>query len=160
LKAQEALQAAQADAEDHQNSQVQPEHLLWALAKQKSGVVLPILQKLGADLPTLAESLATLIGNLPKLESRAEAQLSDPLGRVLDASLTEAAQFKDQYVSTEHILMAMSVAKGEEVARLLSAHGVNKDAILKVLVSIRGTQKSRSKVPKRSTKRWSDTPRT
>ena len=147
LKAQEALQAARTHSEERQNSQVQPEHLLWALVKQKDGVVLPILQKLGADIPTLAESLATLIGNLPKLESRAEAQLADPLVRILDASLTEAVQFKDQYVSTEHILIAMSVAKGEEVARLLSAHGVNKDAVLTVLVSIRGTQKVTDQSP-------------
>ncbi len=141
LKAQEALQAARAHAEERQHPQVQPEHLLWALVEQKDGVVLPILQKLGADIPALAESLATSVGNLPKLESRVEAQISQSLGRILDASLTEADHFKDQYVSTEHILIAMSAAQGEEVARLLSTSGVTRDAILKVLVSIRGTQK-------------------
>ena len=141
LKAQEALQAGRTHAEERQNSQVQPEHLLWALVEQKDGVVLPILQKLGADIPALAEDLATSIGRLPKLETQAEAQVSEPLGRILEASLTEADRFKDQYVSTEHILIAMSVARDEEVARLLSSQGVNKDAIFKVLVSIRGTQK-------------------
>ena len=141
LKAQEALRSAQAHAEEHRHSQVQPEHLLWALIEQKEGVVLPTLQKLGADIPTLARDMANVVGNLPRLESPAESQVSPALGKILEAALAEADRFKDEYVSTEHLLIALTSAKGEEVARLLTAHGITKDAILKVLVSIRGTQK-------------------
>ena len=141
LKAQEALQSAQAHAREHRHSQVQPEHLLWALVEQKEGVVLPTLQKLGADIPTLARDMAAAVGNLGRLESPAEPQVSPSLGKILEAALAEADQFKDEYVSTEHLLIAMTSAKGEEVARLLAAHGITKDTILKVLVSIRGTQK-------------------
>ena len=120
---------------------MQPEHLLWALLEQKEGVVLPTLQKLGADIPTLASDMATAVGSLPRLESPAEPQVSPALGKILETALAEADQFKDEYVSTEHLLIAMTSAQGEEVARLLASHGITKDAILKVLVSIRGTQK-------------------
>src|SRR5262245_3201472 len=141
LKGQEALQAAQSHAQEKGNPQVQPEHLLWSLAQQKDGVVLPILQKLGANLQTLSRDLATGVAKLPKVQGQAETYLSPALNRVLEDALKEADQFKDEYVSTEHLLIALSNAKGEEVARLLQAHGVTKDAILKVLVSIRGSQK-------------------
>jgi ATP-dependent Clp protease ATP-binding subunit ClpB len=141
LKGQEALQAAQSHAQDKGNPQVAPEHLLWALIEQKEGVVLPILQKLGVNLPTVARDLADLVARLPKVQGQAELYMSPALNRILEDSFKEADQFKDEYVSTEHLLIALSTAKGEAVARLLQSHGVTKDAILKVLVSIRGTQK-------------------
>jgi ATP-dependent Clp protease ATP-binding subunit ClpB len=141
LKGQEALQAAQSHAQEKGNPQVAPEHLLWALIEQKEGVVLPILQKLGANLQTLARDLADAVAKLPKVQGQAEIHMSSGLNRVLEDAFKEADQFKDEYVSTEHLLIALSNAKGEAVARLLQSHGVTKDAILKVLVSIRGTQK-------------------
>ena len=141
LKAQEALQSAQSHAAEHRHAQLQPEHLLWALIEQKDGVVLPILQKLGTDVRALAESLAKAVGNLPRLDTPAEIPLSPQLSKILQTAQTEADQFKDEYVSTEHLLIAMAGANGEEVARLLASDGVTKDAILKVLVSIRGSQK-------------------
>jgi ATP-dependent Clp protease ATP-binding subunit ClpB len=141
LKGQEALQAAQSHAQEKGNPQVAPEHLLWALIEQKEGVVLPILQKLGANLQTLARDLADAVAKLPKVQGQSEIYLSSGLNRVLEDAFKEADQFKDEYVSTEHLLIALSNAKGEPVARLLQSHGVTKDAILKVLVSIRGTQK-------------------
>ena len=141
LKAQEALQSAQSHAAEYSHSQLQPEHLLWALIEQKDGVVLPVLQKLGTDVGTLAEGLAKAVGNLPRLDAPAEIPLSPQLSKILEAAQTEADQFKDEYVSTEHLLIAIAGANGEEAARLLASAGVTKDAILKVLVSIRGSQK-------------------
>jgi ATP-dependent Clp protease ATP-binding subunit ClpB len=141
LKGQEALQSAQSHAQENGNPQVAPEHLLWALVEQKEGVVLPILQKLGANLQKLAQDLADLVAKLPKVEGQAEIYLSPSLNRILEDSFKEADQFKDEYVSTEHLLIALSNAKGEAVTRILNSHGVTKDSILKVLVSIRGTQK-------------------
>src|SRR5436190_14173168 len=141
LKGQEALQSAQTHAQENGNPQVMPEHLLWALIEQKEGVVLPILQKLGVNLQTIAQELADAVAKLPKVQGQAEIYMSPALNRVLEDAFKEADQFKDEYVSTEHLLIALSNAKGEAVARLLQSNGVTKDAILKVLVSIRGTQK-------------------
>ncbi|HYR88996.1 MAG TPA: ATP-dependent chaperone ClpB [Terriglobia bacterium] len=141
LKGQEALQAAQSHAQEKGNPQVAPEHLLWALIEQKEGVVLPILQKLGVNLQAIAQNLADSVAKLPKVQGQAELHISPALNRILEDSFKEADQFKDEYVSTEHLLIALSNAKGEGVARLLQSHGVTKDSILKVLVSIRGTQK-------------------
>ncbi len=140
-KAQEALGSAQAHAAEHQHSQVQPEHLLWALIEQKDGVVLPVLEKLSVDVSKLAEGMADAVAKLGRLATPAEVQISPQLGKILQAAETEAAAFKDEYVSTEHLLIAMTAAKDEAVFQLLNAHGVTKDAILKVLVSIRGSQK-------------------
>ena len=141
LKAQEALQASQSHASEKGHPQVAPEHLLWALLEQKDGVVLPILQKLGVNLQTIARDLADAVDKLPKVSGQAELYVSPALGRILEDAQKEADQFKDEYVSTEHLLIALSHAKGEAASRLLESHGVTKDAILKVLVSIRGTQK-------------------
>src|SRR2546425_3874929 len=141
LKGQEALQSAQSHAQEKGNPQVAPEHLLWALIEQKDGVVLPILQKLGVNLQTIARDLADAVAQLPKVSGQTELHLSPALGRILEDAQKEADQFKDEYVSTEHLLIALSNAKGETAGRLLQSHGLSKDAILKVLVSIRGTQK-------------------
>ena len=141
LKGQEALQSAQSHTQEKGNPQVSPEHLLWALIEQKEGVVLPILQKLGVNLQTIARDLADSMSKLPKVQGQAELHMSPALGRILEDSFKEADQFKDEYVSTEHLLIALSNAKGEAVGRFLQSHGVTKDSILKVLVSIRGTQK-------------------
>ena len=141
LKSQEALQAAQAHAREMSNPQVNPEHLLVALIQQKDGVVLPILQKLGVNLQTIARDLAAAVGKLPKVHGEAELYLSPTLSRTIESSFKEADQFKDEYVSTEHLLIALADAKGEEAGRILKSHGITKDAVLKVLVTIRGSQK-------------------
>src|SRR5213594_1105658 len=141
VKAQEALQAAQSHASEKEQPQVAPEHLLWALIQQKDGVVLPILQKLGVNLQTIARDLADAVTKLPKVSGQDQIYVSPALGRILEDAQKEADRFKDEYVSTEHLLIALSNAKDEAVGRLLQSHGLTKDAILKVLVSIRGTQK-------------------
>src|SRR5881296_426178 len=141
LKAQEALQASQSHASEKGQPQVAPEHLLWALMQQKDGVVLPILQKLGVNLQTIARDLADAVTKLPKVSGQDQIYVSPALGRILEDAQKEADRFKDEYVSTEHLLIALSNAKDEAVGRLLQSHGLTKDAILKVLVSIRGTQK-------------------
>jgi ATP-dependent Clp protease ATP-binding subunit ClpB len=141
LKSQEALQAAQAHAQEKGNPQLAPEHLLWALIQQKDGVVLPVLQKLGANIQVLAKDLASAVAKLPQVQGQAEIGLSPALGRVLQEAQKEADQFKDEYVSAEHLLIALATAKGESVSQLLQSQGITKDAILKVLVTIRGTQK-------------------
>src|SRR5437773_1399492 len=105
LKGQEALQAAQSHAQEKGNPQVTPEHLLWALVEQKDGVVLPILQKLGVNLQVLARDLAGAVDRLPRVQGDAELYLSSALTKVVENAFKEADQFKDEYVSTEHILI-------------------------------------------------------
>ncbi len=141
IKSQEALQAAQAHARELGNPQVAPEHLLYALIQQKDGVVLPVLQKLGADIQAVARDLSAAVSKLPKVQGQGELYLSPALNRILEDAQKEADNFKDEYVSAEHLLIALASAKGEEVSRLLQSQGVTKDNILKVLVSIRGSQK-------------------
>src|SRR5690349_8348120 len=106
LKGQEALQSAQSHAQEKGNPQVTPEHLLWALIEQKDGVVLPILQKLGINLQTIAHTLAELVAKLPKVQGQSELFISPALNRILEDAFKEADQFKDEYVSTEHLLLA------------------------------------------------------
>ena len=128
-------------ASEHRHSQVQPEHLLCALIEQKDGVVLPVLEKLDTDISKLAQGMADAVAGFPRLAAQAEVQVSPQLGEILQVAETEAAHFKDEYVSTEHLLIAMTGARDEPVSKLLEAHGVTKDAILNVLMSIRGSQK-------------------
>src|SRR5205085_10948842 len=105
LKGQEALQAAHSHAQEKPNPQVTPEHLLWALIEQKEGIVLPVLQKLGVNLQTIAHQLADAIDKLPKVQGQNQLQMSPSLNRVLEDAFKEADQFKDEYVSTEHLLL-------------------------------------------------------
>jgi ATP-dependent Clp protease ATP-binding subunit ClpB len=140
-KSQEAIQVARSHASDMQHSELQPEHVLLALVEQKDGVVLPLLERLSVDVAQVGKDIRTALGKLPRLETPAEVSLSRQLARVLEAAQTEAAQFKDEYVSTEHILIALATAKGEGTTLLLGAHGVTRESILKALVSIRGSQK-------------------
>src|ERR1700722_4564705 len=120
IKSQEALQAAQSQAQEQRNPQVAPEHLLWALVQQKDGVVLPILQKLGVNLAALGNGLAAAAGRLPKTQGQSggEVHLSTALSRIVEDAFKEADQFKDEYVSTEHLLIALSNAKSEPTAQL------------------------------------------
>ena len=141
IKSQEALQAAQAHAQELGNPQFTAEHLLYALIQQKDGVVLPVLQKLGADIQKVASDLGTAVSKLPKVQGQSDLHMSPAMGRILEDAQKEADTFKDEYVSTEHLLIALTNAKGEAVSKLLQAQGITKDSILKVLVTIRGSQK-------------------
>src|SRR5688572_16922274 len=93
LKSQEALQAAQAHAQESGNPQIEPEHLLWALVQQKDGVVLPVLQKLGANIPVLAQELSAAAAKLPRVQGQEEIRLSPGLSRTLEDAQKEADQF-------------------------------------------------------------------
>ena len=142
LKSQEALQSAHAHAQERNNPQVLPEHLLVALIQQKEGVVLPILQKLGVDIQALARDLAALIDKqLPQVQGGAEVAISTLLGKVLETALKEADQFRDEFVSTEHFFIALVNSEDTATGRLLQSHRISKGEVMKVLQSIRGSQK-------------------
>ncbi len=140
IKSQEALQEAQHLAEKHEHQQVEPEHLLAALLKQDGGIAAPLLKKLGADPAVLLTKLESALQKIPRV-SGGEIYISPRTKKVLDAALKEAQRLNDEYVSIEHLLIAMAEERGSEAAKILSSLGVSRDAIFKVLTEIRGSQR-------------------
>jgi len=142
LKAQEALQAAQAIAETNQQQQVEPEHLLSALLDQEEGIVGPLLSKLEVSPQALAGVVREEIGRLPAVHGAGQSYVSPALKAALDLAFTEASRLKDEFVSTEHLLLAMAdpQAKGR-TAELLRARGVTRDRLLAALTAVRGSHR-------------------
>ena len=141
VKAQEALQATQDLADRHGNQQMEPVHLLLALVEQPEGVVPGILQRLGAAPATVIQEATKLIEALPKVGGTTDHFISPALKEVFDQSFKEIEQFKDEYVSTEHLLLALARKTKDPAGRLLNRLGVTHDVILKALVAVRGTQR-------------------
>ncbi|PYX82870.1 MAG: type VI secretion system ATPase TssH, partial [Acidobacteria bacterium] len=145
VKAQEAVQRANDVASEHGNPEVAPAHLLLALAEDREGIVPPILEKIGVNPRAIAGEARAAVEKLPKVSgsSAAQAHLSNELSKVIDQAFKEANNFKDEYVSTEHLLLGLAESKKQrdEAAQILATHGATRDAILKALTSIRGTQK-------------------
>jgi len=143
LKAQEVIQAAQQLAEKFGHQQIEPEHLIKAILEQKEGVIPPLLGKIGADQNHLINSFESALENLPKVSGAGygQAYLSQRAKAVLDKAFSEAEQVKDEFVSLEHILLAVTDETGGEGAGILAAAGITRDTILKALVDIRGGQR-------------------
>ncbi|MCY3553237.1 MAG: ATP-dependent chaperone ClpB [Candidatus Poribacteria bacterium] len=141
IKAQEALETAQNLATDAQSPELGVEHLMLALIRQTDGIVTPILQKLGVDTDGITSAVEAAVQKAPKVQGAAsEMRIAAALQSVLDAGFKEATALKDEYVSTEHLLIACAETKQNEVGKILREVGVTKDKILKALVDIRGTQ--------------------
>jgi ATP-dependent Clp protease ATP-binding subunit ClpB len=142
-KSQEALQNAQEIASNYGNQFIEGEHLLAALLQDPQGTVVPILQKTGANLTVLRIKMNEALDKLPKVSgtSMSNQSLSPGLGRILDASQRKAADLTDEFVSTEHLLLALVEAKDGGVAKLLRDQNVTSEAILGVLKEIRGNQR-------------------
>ena len=142
IKAQEVLQTAQSLASDAQSPELGVEHLMLALIGQTDGIVVPIFQKLGADIPGITSSVEAAAQKTPKVQgAAAEMRIASALQSVLDNGFKEATSLKDAYVSTEHLLIACAETKQTEVGKILRGAGVTKDKILKALVDIRGNQR-------------------
>jgi ATP-dependent Clp protease ATP-binding subunit ClpB len=141
LKAQEAVQAAQALADRESHQQIEPEHLLAALLAQPEGVVAPLLGKLGARPEALRREAEAELARLPKVSGTGDQYVSPRLKVVLDAAWGEAERLKDDYCSTEHLLVALAQEKDGAAARLLRKAGVTPDALYRALVEVRGSQR-------------------
>src|SRR5579884_1824103 len=141
VKAQEALQATQEIASRHGNQQLEPVHLLLALVQQQEGIVPAILARLGVSPAIVSAEAEKAIGALPKVGGVADVYISPALKQILDEASQETEQFKDEYVSTEHLLLALTRKTTDPAGRILARLGVNHDAILKALVAVRGTQR-------------------
>jgi ATP-dependent Clp protease ATP-binding subunit ClpB len=139
IKAQEALQSANQKAETLANAQLEPEHVLDALIAQEDGLAAPLLKKLGVSIESIRSELDRHFSSQPKV-SGAQVSLSPRLDSIFRQAEKEADQFKDEYVSTEHLLLALAASDGFS-GKVLRKHGADRGDILKVLASIRGSQR-------------------
>jgi ATP-dependent Clp protease ATP-binding subunit ClpB len=143
LKAQEALQEAKSIAEKKHQQQIEVEHLLAALLAQKDGIVIPILQKLGANPDLIHSQLENELNRIPQVTGRGAGQvyLSSRTNEILNMAWKEAEALTDEYLSTEHLLIAIADEKQGASYQILQRNGVTKDAIFRVLQEIRGAQR-------------------
>jgi ATP-dependent Clp protease ATP-binding subunit ClpB len=140
IKAQETIQGAQTDARARGNAELSTDHLLLAMLRQSEGVVVPILQKLGVDPDGLARELEADLDKRPRVTgASADAVLSPDLNRVFDRAFEIAKEFGDEYVSTEHFLLALADKAGGATGKRLASRGASKDALLKALKEVRGS---------------------
>ncbi len=142
VKAQEAVQRANRLASEHGNPELQPLHLLAALLEDKEGIVPPVLEKIGIGPQAVLNELYKELDKLPKVSGdAAQATLSNEVNKLLDQAFKEASNFKDEYVSTEHLLLAITHLKRDKAQQILAQHGATYEAILKALTAVRGSQK-------------------
>jgi ATP-dependent Clp protease ATP-binding subunit ClpB len=143
LKAQEVVRESQQLAERFNHQQIEPEHMTRAILEHTDGVVPPILGKIGVNRDRVTEEFDAALERLPRISGAGYGQafISPRLKAVLEQAFKEAEQMRDEYVSLEHFLLAIVDEKGEEAARILSASGVTRDAILQVLMDVRGGQR-------------------
>ena len=140
-KAQEAIAAAQKLAGERNHTQIEVEHLLYALVDQEGGVVPQILGKLGVDAAQIKQQIAGELQRLPRAREPARAFPSHNLSQILEGAEKETAAFKDEYVSTEHLLLAIVEQDAGAAGRILKGYGVTRERIYQVLTSIRGGQR-------------------
>jgi len=141
LKAQEALQEADSIVREYNHSLLDVEHLLLALVKQDEGVIAPLMDRLGVNRGTIESELKSLLSQKPRAYGDAvQAHLSPEVANIFSKGETEARALKDEYVSTEHLLLAVLEGKSQG-AELLRRNGVKRDAVLKALMAIRGKQR-------------------
>ena len=147
VKAQEAVQAAQEIAAQHENQQIEPIHLLAALVAQEGGVVPPLVSKLGIRPEVLSHDIDREIARLPKVQGFGQQHMGNAVNRVLERAFKEADNFKDEYVSTEHLFLAIASEDRDPAGQLLQRQGASHEAILQALTSVRGTQRVVSQNP-------------
>ena len=143
LKAQEVIQNSQEIASRKGHQQIQPEHLLYALLEQREGIIPPLLGKIGVTEDAILHGVNEALDQLPSVSGAGfgDAYISPRSKGVLDQSLKQAAQMRDEYVSVEHILLAILEDKEGKAATILASHGLTRDTILKALIDIRGGQR-------------------
>jgi ATP-dependent Clp protease ATP-binding subunit ClpB len=140
-KAREAISEANELAKQYNHSQIEAEHLLAALLAQEGGVVQQIIQKVGGNLATAQRMVTADLERLPRVYGGSEPGISPRLRRLLENAWQEMGKFHDEYLSVEHMLLAMFDAGDEPVQRALKAAGLTRDIVLKALTSIRGAQR-------------------
>jgi len=148
-KAQEAVVGAQTMADREGHPEITPEHLLLALVEQQGGIVPEILRKMNIDPAAIATTVRAELGRNPRAHGGSQPTLSPRLRQVTSAAEAEAERLKDEFVSTEHLLLALAAETGRNApaGRVLQQAGATKDAILQALASVRGSQRVTSQNP-------------
>jgi len=142
VKSQQAMQQAQERAAELGNPELQPVHLLLALVEDREGVIPAVLEKIGVPTERLEHELHQIEEKLPRVSGAAAQPGPSPaLTKALDQAFREATNFKDEYVSTEHLLLGVAHGKGDAAREALAAVGATHDAILKALTAVRGSQR-------------------
>jgi ATP-dependent Clp protease ATP-binding subunit ClpB len=152
VKSQEAIQAASGHAAENGNPEVLPLHLMAALLEDHEGVVIPVLERVGVPVQELLSGVNSAIAKLPKVQGGGQPGMSGALQKVLEQGFKEAENFKDEYCSTEHLLLALSKAprtagQPDPVQLALAALGGTHEAILKALSAVRGSQRVTDQTP-------------
>src|SRR2546428_243340 len=141
IKAQEALQAAQALADQQSHQAMEPEHLLAALLEQREGIVGPVLAKLGARPDAIQQALRAELAKLPAVRGGSGQYLGERTRLALERAQAEAQRLKDEYVSTEHLLIPPAPDRDGAAGPVLAQNGVTAEAVYKALAEVRGTQR-------------------
>ncbi|ANT65863.1 MULTISPECIES: Clp protease N-terminal domain-containing protein [Prosthecochloris] len=151
VKAQEALQGAASLASSSQHQQIEPEHLLYTMLEDRQGIAVQIAEKLEAHAANILSAVQRELERLPKVTgaSATGQYVSQELGKVFDVALKEAEKLKDEYISSEHLVIALSEA-GVRVSAILRDAGITRESVLKVLTSIRGSQRVTSQTAEES----------
>jgi len=149
LKSQEAIQAAQSIAQDRSHQEIQPAHLAYAILTQPEGIVVPVLQKMGIEPSVILSEITQLLEKLPKVSGQGAGQsyISTKLKQVLDNAFSVAKQMQDEYVSQEHLFLAMIKSTSNEVGAALSKRGVSENNFLNALSSLRGSHRVTDQYP-------------
>jgi ATP-dependent Clp protease ATP-binding subunit ClpB len=137
LRGQEAIQAGIELAERSQNQQVEPEHILCAMLEQPEGIVRPLLGKLGANVQVVINDCQAAVSRFPRVQGGQE-YFSPRLSQIFTAAQKQSEQMKDEYISTEHLLLAIADEKDGNAGKILRQHGVNRDDLLKAIEQTRG----------------------
>ncbi len=137
IRGQEAIQEAIGAAEKNQNQQVEPEHLLAAMLEQKEGTLRPILGKIGANTQAILTDVQAAIAKFPKV-SGGQQYFSSRTNTIFQEAQKEAEKMQDEYMSTEHLLLAIAAEKDGDAGRILRSHGITKEDIEKVIIDMRG----------------------
>ncbi len=135
-------------------------HLLAALVAQDGGVVPPLVTKLGIRPEVLSQEIERAIARLPKVQGFGQQHMGNAVNQVLERAFKEAENFKDEYVSTEHLFLAIANEDRDPAGQLLKRLGASREAILQALTTVRGTQRVARKIPNPLTSRWNNMPAT
>jgi ATP-dependent Clp protease ATP-binding subunit ClpB len=142
VKSQEAMQAATNLALEHGNPELMPMHMLAALLEDRDGIIVPVLQKVGVPTEQLLSRANDALSKLPKVGgASSEPALSNAMQKVIDRAFKDAADFKDEYISTEHLLLALTEQKNDPARDLLASMGATHASVLQALSSVRGGQR-------------------
>jgi ATP-dependent Clp protease ATP-binding subunit ClpB len=147
-KAQEAIVGAQRVAEERRNTQIEPIHLLYALITQEGGIVPSVLQKIGVSPATIRSRVEAGLDQLPRAQTQTQVYISPDFKAVFDQAQVEADRLKDEYVSTEHFLLALiDEGNRSSAGQILRGAGVTRDRVLRALQDVRGGQRVTSQTP-------------